>query len=316
MDVRFWGVRGSIGSPPTSAELRKKIERVLAKSNGRDMSSADSRNTFLSELSDDDIGFLGGNTPCVELSFDDKQIIFDMGTGLRLIGEKIMKDFDPKKEYEIHIFIGHTHWDHIQGFPFFIPAYRDNVTIHFYHVHPALKERLEQQQDYRFFPVSLEFMASKKQFHQLDVDSVVNIGDAVVRVTELNHPGKCYGYRVEHEGKTFIYASDGEYNYLPTSKIKKFIDFYSNADFLIFDAPFSFSEEIEKINWGHSSALVGIDLSVKAEVKKLVLFHHAPENDDDAVFNLLGTAINYKEQNYSESDLQIILAREGLYYKV
>lgn len=311
MDVCFWGVRGSVPSPPTSAHLRRKISDVLALATDKDLSTPKKRESFLESLTDTELGFLGGNTPCVELRVAGKRLIFDMGTGLRELGDYLIRTGATKEKLELHIFIGHTHWDHIQGFPFFIPAYRKNTHIHFYHVHPQVKERLELQQDYRFFPVSLDFMAAKKFFHPVENNSTFTIGDVVIKTTELNHPGKAFSYRVEYEGKSFIYASDGEYNNLPNEKISKYIEFYRNADMLIFDAPFSFSEEIEKINWGHSSALVGVDLSVKANVKTLVLFHHAPENDDAAVFNLLKTAMDYKEQNYPASPLEVTLAREG-----
>ena len=236
-----------------------------------------------------------------------------MGSGFRELGDRLISHSrDSGQAVEIHVFMSHTHWDHIQGWPFFIPAYRPNSNIHFYSVHPNFKERLEQQQDFRFFPVAFEFMASKKHFHTLEVNSTLVLNDVLIKNTELNHPGKSYCYRVEYEGKSFVYTSDGEYNNLPNSRIKTYIDFYRDADVLVFDAPYSFTEEIEKINWGHSSALVGIDIAVKAKVKKIVLFHHAPENDDDAVFRLLDTAINYKVQNYPRSNLEVVLARERM----
>lgn len=316
MEVVFWGVRGSIPSPPTSADLRKKIAKVLELAAAKDISTPESREVFLNTLSPREIGFLGGNTPCVELRVNNKIIVFDMGTGLREFGEHLIKSGRLQDNPEIHIFIGHTHWDHIQGFPFFVPAYRPNTTIHFYFSHPHVKERLEFQQDYRFFPVSLEFMASKKHYHLIDANKPLQLGDISIKTIELNHPGKAFAYRIEHEGKSFIYASDGEYNNLPNSRINNYINFYKDADFLVYDAPYSFTEEMEKINWGHSSAMVGIDISVKAGVKTIALFHHAPENDDDAVFNLLEAAINYRKQNYQESDLEIVLAREQKMYTV
>jgi phosphoribosyl 1,2-cyclic phosphodiesterase len=313
MQVHFWGVRGSIPAPPNSQHLLSKIRRVLELSAGKDLSSPQKIDAFLNSLSERELGFLGGNTPCVEVRVDNKIIVFDMGSGFRELGDYlIQKQKMSGKDIEIHVFICHTHWDHIQGFPFFVPAYRANTTIHFYHVHPNFKERLEQQQDFRFFPVSMNNMASKKEFIQVQSGAGVRIGEVVIKNIELNHPGKSYSFRVEHEGKTFVYASDGEYNNLPTSKIKDYINFFKDADLLVFDAPYSFSEEIEKINWGHSSALIGVDLSVKANIKLLSLFHHAPENDDEAVFKLLDTAKHYQLQNYPKSKLQIILAREGL----
>ncbi|MBI2417873.1 MAG: MBL fold metallo-hydrolase [Ignavibacteriales bacterium] len=316
MEVVFWGVRGSIPSPPTSEDLKNKISRVLELAASHDISTAEKRDAFLSTLTYRELGFLGGNTPCVELRVKDKIFIFDMGTGIRELGEYLMKSGQSKSGLDLHIFIGHTHWDHIQGFPFFIPAYRPNTNIHFYFSHPQVKERLEFQQDYRFFPVSLEFMAAKKHFHLLDPTAPLNIDGIIVKTMELNHPGKAFCYRIESEGKSFVYASDGEYNNLPNSKINSYINFYRGTDFLIYDAPYSFTEEMEKINWGHSSAVVGVDLCVKAEVKKIALFHHAPENNDEAVFNLLDAAVNYKKQNYSTSELEIVLAREGVIFPV
>ncbi|MCE1189110.1 MAG: MBL fold metallo-hydrolase [Ignavibacteria bacterium] len=316
MEVCFWGVRGSIPAPPTTADLQKKLLRVLELASGKDISSNESRLALLNSLPERDTTFLGGNTPCVELRVGNKILIFDMGTGLRELGDHLIKTGKTQRDLELHVFISHTHWDHMQGFPFFVPAYRPNVTVHFYFAHPQFKERLESQQDYRFFPVSLEFMASKKVYHHLEVNSIITIDDIIVKTTELNHPGKSFSFRVEHGGKSFVYASDGEYNNLPNSKIAGYINFFREADFLVFDAPYSFSEEMEKINWGHSSALVGIDLSAKAKIKTIALFHHAPENDDSAVFNLLETAINYRKQNYPNANLNILLAREGLEIRI
>lgn len=312
MEVCFWGVRGSIPSPPTSSELKSKIERVLELAAVNDISTPEKRKEFLNSLSEREVGFLGGNTPCVELRVDNQILIFDMGSGIRELGDHLIKSGICNAPVELHIFIGHTHWDHLQGYPFFMPAYRSNVKINFYHVHPNLQERLEYQQEYRFFPVSLDFMASTKIYNQIELGSEFKIGEITVKNIELNHPGKSFCYKIEYKDKIFIYASDGEYNNLPTSRINNYIDFYRNADLLVFDAPYSFSEEIEKINWGHSSALVGIDLSVKAGVKNLALFHHAPENTDEAVFKLLDTALNYKEKNYPSTALNVFLARERM----
>jgi len=274
------------------------------------LSTSEKRKKFLESIEEKYTTFLGGNTPCVELQSESTRLIFDMGSGLRDLGREIMHTHGGR-DIELHMFVGHTHWDHIQGFPFFIPAYSPKTTINFYHRHPELKSRLEGQQQFQYFPVSLDIMLSKRIYNELTEGQVLQISDLTVRNIELNHPGKAYGYRVEKDGKSFVYASDSEYSNLPSERIKKYIEFYQGADVLIFDAPYSFSEEIEKINWGHSSAIIGTDLAVEAKVKKLVLFHHAPENDDEEVNRLLNTALNYKNRNYPDSELNIILAREG-----
>lgn len=310
MVVRFWGVRGSIPSPPKSSELQEKILRILEFSQGADLSTSEKRKKFLDSIEEQYTTFLGGNTPCVELQSGSTRLIFDMGSGLRDLGREIMHTMGGR-DIELHMFVGHTHWDHIQGFPFFIPAYSPKTTINFYHRHPDLKGRLEGQQQFQYFPVSLDIMLSKRIYNELTEGQILKINDLTVRNIELNHPGKAFGYRVEKDGKSFVYASDSEYSNLPSERIKKYIEFYQGTDVLIFDAPYSFSEEIEKINWGHSSAIIGTDLAVEAKVKKLVLFHHAPENDDEEVYRLLNTALTYKSRNYPDSELSIVLAREG-----
>ena len=231
MEVQFWGVRGSIPAPPTSQHLLSKIRRVLELSVGEDLSSPQKIDAFLNSLSERELGFLGGNTPCVEVQIGDTIIVFDMGSGFRELGDYLIKkQKSTGKGIEVHVFMCHTHWDHIQGFPFFVPAYRENTKIHFYHIHPNLKDRLEQQQDFRFFPVSMNNMASTKEFHQMEAGGEVRIGDVTIKNIELNHPGKSYSFRVEHDGKSFVYASDGEYNNLPTAKIKEYIHAASHLD--------------------------------------------------------------------------------------
>lgn len=310
MKIRFWGVRGSLPTPPTSYQLRHKLLKVLELASKEDISTQKKRELFLSKLDPWHTQLVGGNSTCVEVRANGTIIIFDMGTGIRELGEFLCKRQGLQKS-ELHIFIGHTHWDHIQGFPFFQPAYKTGTILNFYTPHPQLKERLEIQQDFRFFPVSFDFMPAEKKFTQLAVDSEIEINKIKIKNIELHHPGKSYGYRVEHDGKVFVFASDAEYTNLPPERIEKYINFYKHADMLFFDAQYSFAEEIQKVDWGHSSALVGIDLAVKAECKSIALTHHAPENDDYAIQKLVNTAIEYKDKNYPAANLEVITAREN-----
>lgn len=316
MKVRFWGVRGSVPAPLNRKEFTKRLDRVLELAAAADISTPEARHKFLESLALRDSALLGGNTPCVEVRANNTLFVFDMGTGLRELGDFICRLPEYKDGYVFHIFIGHTHWDHIQGFPFFMPAYNPKVTIHFHFCHEDLEKRLNDQQDDRFFPVSLEFMKSNKIYHKHTPGETFEIDGVVVKIVELNHPGKAFGYRLEHNSRSFVYASDSEYNNLPPHKINTYIEFYRDADLLIFDAPYSFDQELERINWGHSSALVGVDIGVKANIKKLGIFHHAPENDDDQTFKLLETAVEYQKENYPEAPLRLVLAREGDIHEV
>jgi len=312
MQVRFWGVRGSIPTPLNGKEIRKKMLRVLEFAADKDITSPQNRENVISSFSNEEYLVIGGNTSCVEVKTNDAHIILDMGSGIRELGYDILATNDKNKSTELNIFLSHTHWDHIHGFPFFLPAYLPNYHLKFYSPHSELQKRLNDQQDFRFFPVSMDYMAAKKDFVQLDRDEVITINSTVIKHIELHHPGKSFAYRIESEGKSFVFATDGEYNNLSFEKINSYIDFYHNADLLVFDAQYSFDEEIEKIDWGHSSALFGVDISIKSGVKKLALTHHGPEQNDDTIKKLCANALLYNQKNYSEHKLEIFLACEGL----
>ncbi len=312
MQVRFWGVRGSIPAPLNRKEIRKKMLRILEFAADKDISSLQNREAVIDSFTEEECLVIGGNTTCVEVETNDAHIIFDMGSGIRELGYEIIAQNKKNKDKDLHIFLSHTHWDHIHGFPFFLPAYLPNYNLKFYSPHSHLQERLNYQQDFRFFPVSTDYMASKKEFVQLEQDQEIKINSTIIKHIELHHPGKSFAYRVESEGKAFVFATDGEYNNLSFERINTYIEFYQNADLLVFDAQYSFDEEIEKIDWGHSSALFGVDLSIKSGVKKLAITHHGPEQNDDTIRKLCANAVLYKTKNYDEKELEIFLAREGL----
>jgi len=313
MQVRFWGVRGSVPAPLNGKQIRKKMLHMLEYAADKDISSLQKREEVLNSFAAEECMVIGGNTSCVEVKTNDAHIILDMGSGIRELGQEIIEQYKGVNPVNLHIFLSHTHWDHIQGFPFFLPAYLPNYHLSIHSPHSELQNRLDYQQDFRFFPVSMNYMASQKDFVQLERDQEIRINNTVVKHVELHHPGKSYAYRIESEGKSFIFATDGEYNNLSFEKISSYIDFYRDADLLAFDAQYSFDEEIEKLDWGHSSALFGVDISIKAGVKKLALTHHGPERDDDAIRKLCTNAISYKKKNYNtKHELEIFLAREGL----
>jgi len=312
MRVRFWGVRGSIPTPPTSDQIKNKIKKFAQRVIEENISDQHKIDALIDTLPPVETGLIGGNTSCVEVRADNKIIILDMGSGLKNLGNYIMKHDQNTNGLEIHIFLSHTHWDHILGFPFFAPAFFPNNKIFFYGGHPNIKERLETQQDFRFFPVALHHMKAKKEFIQLEHRSSMEIGNVTVKNYPLYHPGGSFGYRVECEGKSLVYATDSEYKDLSEGNTKKHLEFFKNADLLIFDAQYTFEEAIHKEDWGHSSALVGIDFSIQANVKRMALFHHEPERDDFEVNEILQKSINYKKINYPDANLKIFLATEGL----
>jgi phosphoribosyl 1,2-cyclic phosphodiesterase len=205
--------------------------------------------------------------------------------------------------------ITHTHWDHISGIPFFTPAFMPDNSITFYSPDSGLEDRLKRQQNPEYFPVPL---APAYKFVYINEREQFQIGDVTVETYPLNHPGGCYSYRIEHDDKMIIYATDSEYQVLSADSLKPFTDFYHGADLLIFDAQYTMLENVEKENWGHSNVFTGIDMALGAGAKKIVFTHHEPAYDDEKLGEILHKAKEYLNVNQPEAGLQLYLASEGL----
>ncbi|KAB2909247.1 MAG: MBL fold metallo-hydrolase [Ignavibacteriales bacterium] len=309
MLIRLWGVRGSIPTPSTTKLYRQKLSKVLRLASEKKFETDSDINEFIESLDPALNSVIGGNTPCVEVLAGDTRLVFDMGSGMRPLGNFLLDSKDPNTE--MHVFISHTHWDHIQGWVFFKPGFIPSYKMNFYSPHGNFEQRLNAQQDFRFFPVPLNFMASHKEFHDFTPESSVVINGIKISNTELHHPGKSYGYRVEYGGKVFVYATDSEYNNFNTKRYERLVDFFKDADALIFDAQYSFDQEIQRIDWGHSSAFAGVDLAIQANVKELILFHHDPDNTDFQILSLYDLSIKYLADNYPQNNLTVTVAREG-----
>jgi phosphoribosyl 1,2-cyclic phosphodiesterase len=256
MHITFWGVRGSIPTPgPSTAQI-------------------------------------GGNTSCVEVRAGKAIIIFDGGTGLRLLGKKLLAEMP----LVAHMFFSHVHWDHIQGFPFFEPAFVTGNVFHLYggnNVSRTLEETLAGQMDHPNFPVHLTTMAAQMSFRDLaegePVEIVDRAGDKIlVKNARGNHPQGVFAFRVEHAGKAVVYATDTEH--YEGHGDEKLAELAHDADVLIYDSQYTPEEYEGKIGtgvpkkgWGHSTFVEGAKLAKIAGVKRLVLFHHDPVQADAAV---------------------------------
>jgi len=315
MKITFWGTRGSLPSPLNTHEFRIKAKRLLMNARNINLSNEAAIEAYLDSAPMSDAMTFGGNTPCLEITTGDHQLILDCGSGLRVLGKDMMKrGFKPGGR--IDILQTHTHWDHIMGFPFFAPAYTKGTEIHIHGVHPGLKSRFEQQMDLIHFPITLDEMASTTTFHQLKAGETFTLGPFTITSMGLHHPGGSYAYRISSDGKDVVFATDGEYTYLLSEKeFQSYIEFYRAADVLIFDAMYaSLEQTIEKENYGHSTAVIGINISLKANVKTLVLFHHDPESNDSQILDSLNNAERYllEEENPSESPLRLLIAYDML----
>ena len=223
----------------------------------------------------------GGNTSCVAVGYDGGIGIFDAGTGIRNLGKDL---FEREKEKYENIFLAfsHFHWDHIQGFPFFLPAYDSErqltitaigITRDFF----DLKSILENQMREEFFPVPLGSMGAKLKYVQDESELKIDEGVKIIS-TNHYHPGGASSYRVEAEGKSVVYTTDVEHG---DSIDNRVVEIAQNADILIHEAQYTPEELKNKKGWGHSSWEQAIKVAKLANVKQLILTHHDPEHNDE-----------------------------------
>ena len=258
-------------------------------------------------------GTYGFNTPCIEIRDEDSFILCDAGSGLREFGQQITNGNGNPVPHDFHIIISHLHWDHIHGFPFFEPALTHDNLITLYGCHKNLDEAFTVQQGHPFFPLALKDMAADIRFVELEPEDAHQIQGFQVIPKLQHHPGRSYGYRFEKNGKTIVYSGDLELETENRDAVQTMIDFFSEADLLIFDAQYTFFEACTvKKNWGHSSNLVGVELAIKAGVKHLCLFHHDPASTDNDLDRLLTETIRLTETIKPDHSLNVTIAWDGL----
>jgi len=312
MFVKFWGVRGSIPTPVGRELIREKIIKALSGAGGVDLNDPLAVRAYVESLPFEIQGTSGGNTSCVEVKTRHHHIILDAGSGLRELGLSLMTGPFGRGEGSAHIFLSHTHWDHIQGFPFFVPAYIPGNRLFIYSPKEDVEETfILQQVDSGLFPIKLEDMAAHKEFVTIGEDGI-DLGELKVDCLPLHHPGGSHAYRIEAEGKALVYATDGEYKNLSQTALQPYLDFFSGAEALVFDAQYTFAEYVAKEDWGHSTSLVGVDMAVNAGVKRLFLFHHDPTYNDDKLSEIMEKTNAYHSYIPDQNQLEIILAVEGM----
>ena len=315
MRITFWGTRGSIPTPMTADEFRVKVKRLFLNAHNIDLTNEAAVDSYLDNRALPDAMTFGGNTPCIEITEGAHRIIIDCGSGLHLLGRQMVKAGLIKGQ-RIDILQSHTHWDHLIGFPFFAPAYIQGNEIHVYGVHSNLKERFEQQMDLIHFPITMDDMAARITFHQLNSGESFTLGPFTVVNKALHHPGASYSYRISCGEKTVVYATDGEYKEPTDDVYVPYINFFKNADVLIFDAMYATLEQtVEKENYGHSTGIIGAGIALNACVKTLVLFHHDPESSDIQIaqsFNEVKQYLGTLMSSTTDCPLNLIISYDGL----
>lgn len=253
----------------------------------------------------------GGNTSCLEVRADDQVLIFDAGSGIRHLGENMVM----QGEVAAELFLSHFHWDHIQGLPFFMPLYSPETRMR---VHGArqgesdVQSLIAGQMGPIYFPVPFEELSAELDFRDLDA-TPVRVGNAEVTPHRVRHPMNTYGFRVQNAGATIAYVPDNElvggtYD-MPHGWYESFREFISGVDVLIHDAMFTDEEYRRFAGWGHSTFRDAVRLAEDAGVRKLLLFHHAPERTDAELDEIVERLQNDLARRNSE--LQLAVAAEG-----
>jgi phosphoribosyl 1,2-cyclic phosphodiesterase/FixJ family two-component response regulator len=282
--LKFWGVRGSIPTPGQTTV------------------------------------FFGGNTSCVELRADGQIIILDAGSGIRPLGEALAAEYG-SEPMEITLLVTHTHWDHIQGFPFFLPAYDARNRVHILGYEGArdgLAATLAGQMESPYFPIALKQMPGNIVIEELKEMSF-KIGAIRVEACFSNHPGICVGYKLFTSNGTVVYLPDNESfthhstkahgSTLPSTIENNLASFIRDADVLIIDGQYSAEEYETHVGWGHGCVDHVVQFALESGVKRLYLFHHDPAHDDRFISNLLMHARTIVQK--AGSTMRVEAAREG-----
>ncbi|MCB0193009.1 MAG: MBL fold metallo-hydrolase [Anaerolineae bacterium] len=312
MYIKFWGTRGSIPTPISLDDMKYKIRKALEGAAGLDLADKAVLDRYLARLPFTIQGSTGGNTPCLEVQSGDQVLIIDAGSGIRLLGIDMLKRGFADGHQHADVLITHTHWDHIQGFPFFRPVFIPNNHFTFYSPFDDLPDRLNRQQHPDFFPVPVSYMSATLEFKQLKAEQWYQIGNFRVYPMMLSHPGQAYGYRIEDGQSCLVCASDSEYKQVDPTSTEAYVDFFHDADLLIFDAQYNLSEALDRLDWGHSTAMMGAELAYRAQAKRLALFHHDPASSDEKIWAGKEQAEAYLARRKPQHVCEVIVAYDGL----
>jgi len=291
LTVRFWGTRGSIPTPGRATEK------------------------------------YGGNTPCVEVRYDDSLMVFDAGSGIREMGMSWLDEFSGRA-IDATLLFTHLHWDHIQGFPFFACAYDPHNSFTIYgedRPNAGVEQLLSGQMSGDYFPIPISAMQAQIAFRT--VSEQFDVGGTTIKPFPLPHPGGALGYRVEADGSVFVFATDCELDQIATNheELKdnhlaprqyspELLEFFRGAQLLVIDSQYTDELYQARVGWGHNSIATVVDLCTQVTPDMLALFHHHPQSTDEIVAEIADETA--KRLHHEGQSVLVFAAREGLTVKV
>jgi phosphoribosyl 1,2-cyclic phosphodiesterase len=307
--IRFWGTRGSLPSALTAAKVRKKLITALRGASGRTFASEKDIEDYVDGLTFPVAGTYGGHTSCVEIGPAPLNTCSAIWAAC-VLGQSAARHGPGSPR---PIFMSHVHWDHIMGLPFFTPAYIPGNRLVIYARHPRLEAALRRQQNEPSFPVDFSILRADIEFVHLKSDTPYEVAGMTVTTKLQLHTGDSYGYRFAANGQAVVYSTDSEHKLADPQETEGFVDFFKNADLVIFDGMFSLADAISiKEDWGHSSNMVGVELCQMAGVRHLCLFHHDPAADDEAIERALADARRLEEITRTGKPMIVTAAYDGM----
>jgi phosphoribosyl 1,2-cyclic phosphodiesterase len=311
--VRFWGTRGSLPVALVATDVRQKVVAALRGASGRTFASDADIDDYVDTLAFDVAGTFGGHSSCVEIDTGGPDyVLCDLGSGVRPFGQAALAKHGAAPQ-TYHIFMSHVHWDHIMGLPFFTPAYIPGNRVVIYGGHAVLEEALRRQQARPSFPVDFAALKSTIEFVRLEPGQRYDIAGMSVTLKKQRHAGDSYGYRFEQGGRSVVYSTDSEHSLADMKETESFVEFFRDADLVIFDAMYSLVEAISvKADWGHSSNIVGVEICQRANVGQLCMFHHEPASSDATLARVLADTRRFEEITRTGAPLRITSAYDGL----
>src|SRR6185503_151567 len=263
MLARFWGTRGSLPVALNTAALQEKLLKTILAVAGKNIDTEEKARAFIAnELEFAVSHTFVGNSPCVQIDCgEDEYVLCDMGTGARAFGNQVIGARGFQNPGTYNVFMSHVHWDHIMGFPLFTPAYIPGNKIRIYGCHDLLEAAFRRQHGAPSFPVEFDQLAAQIEFIRLEPGRRYDVAGLNVRAMLQAHSGDSYGYRFEHGGKSVVYSTDSEHKLEDQKDTQAFVEFFRNADLVIFDAMYALADAVSvKADWGHSSNIVGVEL--------------------------------------------------------
>jgi phosphoribosyl 1,2-cyclic phosphodiesterase len=300
MKIKIWGARGSLPSPHTPQLLESRIRELLEQFEAGG-ALRESAGNFLSRLGREQVGGFGGNTSCIEVSSGEDRLIIDAGSGIRLLGYEMLKGPCGKGSGRVDLLFTHFHWDHLIGLPFFVPLFLKGNVIRAHAVQDEIHEVFPIIFKKPYFPVPFEALGAKIETSRMEPRKPKQFGSLKVTPYQLDHPDPCWGFKIEHQGKSFSYCVDTEATRVSREELGDDLPLYRDVDLMIFDSQYTLSEVVEKVDWGHSSATIGLDLAMREGIKKIIFVHHDPAASDGKIAAAKAEADRYYHSQWKQA---------------